>query len=116
MPEPAFVVCRLATARTPRVRLPPPPVSVITQAAMERGIRLSAPPVPVEPTGGAKRACIIANSNYPRDIGVLKNPVHDGEAMAAALKRMDYDEVMLCLDVGIEEFDQAVQVLHTDPR
>jgi len=69
--------------------VPPPVVTVSVQAA------------PAEPTladlykDEKRHALIIGNSAYPKQIGVLKNPVNDATDFAEAIKKLGFDVTLI---------------------
>ena len=73
-----------------------------------QGFSSSAKKVPVEVVGAAmlrRIALVIGNSGYV--YSPLKNPVNDAKAMAAALKELGFD-VMLVLNAGQEQMETAI--------
>lgn len=61
---------------------------------------------------GEKRyALIIGNSNYPKDLGMLKNPVNDATDIATELRQSDF-EVQLLTNATYIQIREAVRKFH----
>ncbi len=56
-------------------------------------------------------ALVIGNGDYPKDIGVLLNPVNDATAMAAELQRASF-EVQLVTNATYMQLREAVRTFH----
>lgn len=57
---------------------------------------------------GRRVALVIGNAAYQK-AGVLKNPLNDSEAVAAALRNIGFDEVMVATDTTKERLTAALQ-------
>ncbi|MFK4511262.1 caspase family protein [Bradyrhizobium daqingense] len=57
---------------------------------------------------GRRVAPVIGNAAYQR-AGILKNPLNDSEAVAAALRNIGFDEVMVATDTTKERLTAALQ-------
>ena len=56
-------------------------------------------------------ALVIGNGEYPKDIGLLLNPVNDATAMAEELKRASFD-VQLVTNATYMQLREAVRTFH----
>ncbi len=56
-------------------------------------------------------ALVIGNSDYPKEVGVLLNPVNDATAMAAELKKTNF-EVQLVTNATYMQLREAVRLFH----
>lgn len=56
-------------------------------------------------------ALVIGNSNYPKEIGVLPNPVNDAKDMATELRNAQFD-VQLVIDASYQQIRDAVRTFH----
>lgn len=56
-------------------------------------------------------ALIIGNSNYPKDLGMLKNPVNDATDIATELRHSDF-EVQLLTNATYVQIREAVRKFH----
>lgn len=56
-------------------------------------------------------ALIIGNSNYPKDLGMLKNPVNDATDIATELRQSDF-EVQLLTNATYVQIREAVRKFH----
>lgn len=56
-------------------------------------------------------ALVIGNGDYPKEIGLLLNPVNDATAMAAELRKANFD-VQLVLNATYMQLREAVRTFH----
>lgn len=73
------------------------------------GPQVSAPvPIVTTPETGRRVALVVGNSVYSR-AGTLVNPVNDAKAVAAALKRVGFQEVRERLNLSLMEFNKELK-------
>ncbi|MBA4055227.1 MAG: hypothetical protein C0490_10980, partial [Marivirga sp.] len=56
-------------------------------------------------------ALVIGNGDYPKEIGLLLNPVNDATAMAAELRKANFD-VQLVINATYMQLREAVRTFH----
>jgi tetratricopeptide (TPR) repeat protein len=81
---------------TPGVKPEPSGAIPIGVAATKTAVEVPAEPTLADLYKDEKRfALIIGNSAYPKEIGVLKNPVNDATDFAEAIKKMGFDVTLI---------------------
>jgi len=105
------------TEKAPEVVVPPPVQPAVTQQAVtppvQQPVQQPVVEAPKEPTlaemyADEKRyALVIGNSNYPQNIGMLKNPKNDAQDIADELRKSGF-EVNLLIDATYGEMRKGI--------
>ncbi len=83
-----------------------------TEPAATQSIKTGLVPALAEAYKGEKRyALIIGNSNYPKELGLLKNPVNDATDIATELRQSNF-EVQLLTNATYIQIREAVRSFH----
>jgi uncharacterized caspase-like protein len=64
----------------------------------------------------ARRVALVIGNAEHRFLEVLKNPVNDATAVAEALKKLDFDKVILKRDIGVQGFRTALGELSREAK
>jgi tetratricopeptide (TPR) repeat protein len=98
-----------ARARLAALAEPLPMASPPATAAPSAPATIPAVPAPQAPSipPGRRVALVIGNANY-RTVAKLPNPLNDARAVAAALRRAGFTEVIERHDLGIQDMQRAL--------
>ena len=81
----------------------------IARERIARLVQPAPPPPAVAPSAGPRRvALVIGNSNYA-SAGLLTNPANDARAVAGALRRLGFTEVLEHYDMSREKMGRALR-------
>lgn len=106
------VIIKKKPVDTPPQSVPAQQQPVAQQQAQPQTVKTGLVPSLAEAYKDEKRyALIIGNSNYPKEMGMLKNPVNDATDIATELRNSDF-EVQLLTNATYIQIREAVRKFH----